>query len=232
MKWSTSYTSWHCPMFTGGTRDRKGLWQKQAHLCTHLKYLTSREHVQPPTSTPSFPVLSDDPPCSWSHLWEGHFRQEQPFHDTTRRNRAGATRMCAEERELFYSDLMESGDTEVSNAAPDRFSGGWCLHNSDKGTPGNCKFNLTYSSHVCLRRLGGFELQEEKRKANSLQSLEMSVDWQNETAQETGGSMDNCSQAARAGLARRRKYHFDYVQEDLFMNIGFLAESDWILFRV
>lgn len=91
--------------------------------------------------------------------------------------RAGATRMCAEEREFFYSDLMESGDTEVSNAAPDRFSGGWCLHNSDKGTPGNCKFNLTYSSHVCLRRLGGFELQEEKKKkANSLQSLEMSVD--------------------------------------------------------
>ena len=37
--------------------------------------------------------------------------------------------------------------------------------------------------------------------------------------------MHHCSQAARAGLAQRRKY-FDYVQEDLFMSIGFLAESD------
>ena len=32
--------------------------------------------------------------------------------------------MCAKERELFTSDLMESGDAKVSNAALDRFSGG------------------------------------------------------------------------------------------------------------
>lgn len=32
--------------------------------------------------------------------------------------RAGLTGVCVEESEIFNSDLMESGDTGVSNAAP------------------------------------------------------------------------------------------------------------------
>ena len=57
-----------------------------------------------------------------------------------------------------------------------------CLHNSDKGSPGNCKFDSTYSSHACLWRPGGFELQEKKKKKprNECELTEWihSGDWQ------------------------------------------------------
>ena len=143
-----------------GHPGQKGALTKAGTLMYTLKIFNLQRTRTTPTSTPSFPVLSDDPPGDTPG-------KNSPF--TIRRGpiRAGVTRMCAEERELFSSDLMESGDTKVSNAVPDRFSGGWCLHNSDRGTPGNCKFDLTYSSHVCLWRLGGFELQEEKKKKES-----------------------------------------------------------------
>ena len=116
-------------------------------------------------------------------------RQGQPSHDTRSPICAGAMKMCAKESELFTSDLMESGDAKVSHAALDRFSGGLGVCTTVIKAPLGIA-NLIRLTAVTLASGDWEDLSYRKKKMKkpciSLQGLEMSVNWQNESTLETG----------------------------------------------
>ena len=208
----------------------RGVWRATVHGVAVLDMIEATEHV---TSTHSFPVLSDDWAHSGSRLCEG-LQTRAALSWYKKPNLCWCHENVCKGKRAFH--LWPHGvrwHQGITCHSRQVFRGTQCLHNSDKGSPGNCKFDSTYSSHACLWRLGGFELQEKKNEkamhlfagpGNECELTEWihSGDWQVD---------DNYSSMARAGRAPRRKYHLIMFRR-IYLWSGFLAESDWIRFQV
>lgn len=89
------------------------------HTYPHLNYLTSWEYLQlsPPPPTHFLCLVMTHPVNGTTYVGDTS-EENSHFIISLGHIRAGLTGICAEESELFNSDLMESGDTGVSNAAP------------------------------------------------------------------------------------------------------------------
>ena len=142
----------------------RGVWRATVHGVAVLDMIEATEHV---TSTHSFPVLSDDWAHSGSRLCEG-LQTRAALSWYKKPNLCWCHENVCKGKRAFH--LWPHGvrwQQGITCRSRQVFRGTRCLHNSDKGSPGNCKFDSTYSSHACLWRLGGFELQEKKWKSHA-----------------------------------------------------------------
>lgn len=140
----------------------------------------------------------------------------------------GLGRICAVERELF--PLWPRGVRwgRYHMLCSGRYAGGWCLHNSDKGHPGNCKFHSLTAVTLAPRDWEDFSCRE---KNTQLYALPGNEDGLTEWSSPGDWHWDVIA-IGPPGLGQPwgGNYHFDYVQKGLFMHPRFLIESDWIFF--
>lgn len=177
------------------------------------------ENVCPPRSTytpstHSLPFLSNHRPVTEPRGW-GTLGKEQPFHDRPGQSRVGLTRGCGGKSELFGCDLRESGELSVAGPA-DSFRRA-CLHNSDKGRPGDRK--LADLQHQLALGTGRMCPGEDSRPVHR---LEPRLGWRH------GGHRDWPRTQRQRPPGRPRpggNGRSDDAQEGLFMSTDFLPEA-------